>query len=105
MDQLFVFDQGQDFIAVIKEVTDRVVDLGFRDVQGLGDVGNRFAALLQCDDMTDCHTQAVNQLERELAEHWSLNYIEEYITYHKTNEPKKYSAKMFKVIRPVNWQS
>jgi hypothetical protein len=60
MGLLFQGDQRQDFVTVIEEVTQRVENLSLGDAQRLGDVENRFAPLMQGDNVADGHPQAVN---------------------------------------------
>jgi hypothetical protein len=60
MGLLFPGDEREDFVAMIEEVTERVEDLSLGDAQGLGDIEDRFAALMQRDHVTDCHAQPVD---------------------------------------------
>jgi hypothetical protein len=60
MGLLFLGDEREDFVAMIEEVTKRVEDLGLGDAQSLGDIENRFAALMQRDHVTDTHAQSVD---------------------------------------------
>jgi Fe-S-cluster containining protein len=39
--------------------------------------------------------------EANLPAKWTLRYIMQYVDYHKSNEPKKYSEKQFTVIREL----
>jgi hypothetical protein len=61
MGLLFLSDEGQDFVAVVEEVTQRVEDLGLRDAEGFGDFENSFAPLVQRNHVADGHAQAVDQ--------------------------------------------
>jgi hypothetical protein len=60
MGLLFLGDEYADFVAMIEEVTKRVEHLRLGDAQSLGDIENRFTALMQRDHVTDGHTQTVD---------------------------------------------
>src|SRR5262245_47872008 len=60
MGLLFQSNEPQDLVAVVEEVAKRVEHLGLRDAQGLSDVEDRFAALVQRNDVANRHTQAVD---------------------------------------------
>jgi len=60
MGLLFPGDQREDFVAMIEEVAERVEDLSLGDAQDLGDIENRFAALMQRDHVTDGHAQPID---------------------------------------------
>jgi hypothetical protein len=60
MGLLFQSDERRDFVAMVEEVTERVENLGLRQSQGLGDLGNRFAKLMERRHVSDSDAQAVN---------------------------------------------
>jgi hypothetical protein len=60
MGLLFCGDEPEDFVAVIEEIGERVEDLGFGDVQGVGDFQNRFPAPVQRGHVAHGHSQAIN---------------------------------------------
>jgi hypothetical protein len=60
MGLLFLGDQGQDFVAMVEEIAQRVEHLRLGYVQGLGDFDNRFPALMQCHNVADGHPQSVD---------------------------------------------
>lgn len=43
--------------------------------------------------------------EREFTKIWTYDYIRKYVTYHKSNQPEKYSINKFKIIRELNWSA
>jgi len=60
MGLLFLGDEREDFVAMIEEVAKRVEDLSLGYAQGLGDIENRFAALMQRDHVTNGYAQPVD---------------------------------------------
>ena len=60
MGLLFLSDERLNFLAVVEVVAQRVEHLGFGQVQGLGNVRDRFAALVQRGHVANRDAQAVN---------------------------------------------
>ena len=60
MGLFFLGDQRADFVAMVKEVTERVVDLGLGQTQIFADFLNRFAALMERSDLPNRHAQSVH---------------------------------------------
>jgi hypothetical protein len=50
---LFPADSCQNLFAMIEEIAERVENLGLGDVQCLGDLQNRFASLMERNDVTN----------------------------------------------------
>jgi len=49
------------------------------------------------------YEQLANSFEANLSKNWDLDYIRDYVTYHKSNQPEKYSASSFRIVKKVNW--
>jgi hypothetical protein len=60
MGLLFLSDERRDFVAMVAEVTERAKNLGLGQSQGLGDSGNRLAALMKRGHVPDRYAQAVD---------------------------------------------
>jgi hypothetical protein len=60
MGLLFLGNEGENFVAMVEEVAERVENLGLGEAQSLRDVGNGLPTLMEGGDMTNCHAQAVN---------------------------------------------
>jgi hypothetical protein len=60
MGLLFLGDESEDFVAMIEEVAQGVEDLGLGDVQGLGDLQDRFAAPVKRGHVAHGHSQPIN---------------------------------------------
>src|SRR5437879_3020532 len=60
MGLLFLSDERQDLVAMVEEVAKRVEDLSLAYAQGLGDIENRFTALMQRDHMTNGYAQPID---------------------------------------------
>jgi hypothetical protein len=60
MGLFFLGNEREDFIAMVEEITQRVEDLGLGNAQGLGDVEDRFALLMERDHVPDGHAQSIN---------------------------------------------
>src|SRR5262245_55996805 len=60
MGLLFPSDERHDFVAMIAEVTERVENLGLRQSQGFGALGNRLATLMKHRHVSDRDAQAVD---------------------------------------------
>jgi len=47
--------------------------------------------------------ERVDFFEKTFSKDWNLDYIRDYVSYHKSNQPEKYSKEKFRVIRKLNW--